>query len=437
MLRPYTLATAACLLASTAASLAAQQRAAAAAELQFTVILTRHGVRSPTWTTERLNEFSSEAWPDWGVPPGHLTPHGRTLMKIFGAYYRQYFAGRGLFRAGGCEDAGRLFIWADTDQRTLETGRALSEGVFPGCKVPVHALAEGEPDPLFSPVALGIGKPDRKLAGAAVSGRVGGRPEALLHAYRPALETLQYVLTGCKSGAKCAPVKQWLLDLPAGIDLPGKGDRLTEMTGPLATASTLSQVFLLEYCNGMAGKQLGWGRLDESTVRQMLTLHTAYADLLRRTTYIARIQGSNLLSHMLNAMEQAVARKAVPGALGKPGDRAVIVVGHDTNLSNLSGMLGISWLLEGYQRDDTPPGGALVFELWREATAGRYSVRTYYTAQTLAQMRNALPLSLDAPPPRAPVFLPGCGTAAEGFPCEWGEFRRIMQTAIDPAFVKP
>jgi 4-phytase/acid phosphatase len=361
-------------------------------------------------------------------------------MKLFGAYDRAYLAQAGLLSPKGCAEAGRVYIWADTDQRTLETGRALAEGMLPDCAVEVHALPEGTDDPLFSPIKAGVGRPDRALAAAAVSGRIGGKPEALLDAYRPALETMQQVLLGCKPGTKCPPegktVKQSLLELPASVG-PGKSDRLAELRGPLTPASTLAQVFLLEYANGMAGKELGWGRVNESNLRQMMTLHTAYSDLLRRTPQIGRAQASNLLSHMLKAMEQAVAGKAVPGALGKPGDRVVILVGHDTNLCNVAGMLGLSWLIEGYQRDDTPPGGALVFELWRRRADGEHAVRTYYMAQTLEQMRRALPLTLDSPPPRAPVFMPRCSTAGEVFACGWKAFQRAIDSAIDPAFVKP
>jgi 4-phytase/acid phosphatase len=248
------------------------------------------------------------------------------------------------------------------------------------------------------------------------------------------------VLLGCTPGAKCPPegtsVKQSLLQLTTSVT-QGKGDHLVELAGPLSTAHSFAEDFLLEYTNGMADKTLGWGRVNESNLRQMMSLHAAYSELLRRTPYLARTNGSNLLSHMLKSMEQAVAGKAVAGALGKLGDKGVVIVGHDTNLCNVAGMLGLSWLLEGYQPDDTPPGGALVFELWRHPVTGEYTVRTYYTAQTLEQMRKALPLTLDSPPAKAAVFVPGCSTADEGFACGWKEFRRTLETAIDPAFVGP
>jgi len=158
---------------------------------------------------------------------------------------------------------------------------------------------------------------------------------------------------------------------------------------------------------------------------------------MRRTPYLARANGSNLLSHMLRSIEQSAAGKVVPGALGTPLDKVLVIVGHDTNIANFAGMLGLSWLIEGYQRDDTPPGGALVFELWRHPVTGAYTVRTSYTAQTLEQMREARPLTLDSPPATAPVFIPGCSTADEGFACTWSEFRRAVEAAIDPASVKP
>jgi 4-phytase/acid phosphatase len=407
----------------------AQGTPARGEELKFVAIVTRHGVRPPTVANDQIDPYAAEPWPKWDVPPGYLTAHGRALMKLFGAYDRAQFARAGLFAPAGCADAGRVYFWADTDERTIETGHALVEGMLPGCTVEVRSAPAGTPDPLFNPVAAGVGHADPDLAVAAVSGRIGGHPEALLAAYRPALETMQQVLTAGKSA------KQPLLGLPVSLG-PAAGG-LVEMRGPLATASSLAEDFLLEYTNGMQGHDLGWGRLTEANLRQMMTLNVAHTDLTRRTPQIARPSASNLLSHVVKAMEQAVTGKAVPGAIGKAGDRMLVIVGHDSNLSNIQGTLNLSWLLPGYQPNDTPPGGALVFELWRQAAGGGYSVRTYYTAQTMEQMRQALPLTLDAPPAKATVFVPGCSTAKAGWPCDWKAFQRTIETSIDRAFVKP
>jgi 4-phytase/acid phosphatase len=361
-------------------------------------------------------------------------------MELVGAYDRAYLSQAGLLSASGCEDAGRVFIWADTDERTIETGRALASGIAPGCHVEVRSLPQGTDDPLFSPIAVGVAHADRATAVASVMGRLGSRPAAVVEAYRPAFETMQEVLLGCTPGPNCPPegtsAPQSLLKLPTSVG-PGKGDSLVDFAGPLSIASTLAQNFLLEYANAMPAKDLGWGRLTETKLHQMMTLHGLYSDLMRRTSYVARANGSNLLSHMLRSIEQAISSKPVPGALGSPADRVLVVVGHDTNIANFAGMLGLSWLIEGYQRDDTPPGGALVFEVWRDSASGAYTVRTSYTAQTLEQMREAQPLTLASPPAKAPVFVPGCSTADEGFACTWSEFRRTVDQAIDPTSVKP
>lgn len=418
----------------------AQNAAASPSELKFAVILSRHGVRSPTWTAEELNRYSSDPWPDWGVAPGELTAHGKKLMTLFGAYDHAYLAAAGLLHPTGCEDAGYVHFRADTDQRSRETGRALAAGMLPGCSVEVHSLPGSQDDPLFSPVATGLAKGDGNLASAAVLGRIGGHPAALNDVYRHAFDTLREVLFGCPPQAPCPaeskPGKQSLLSLPSAIG-PADSDHLTDLRGPVRTGSTLAEDFLLEYTNGMTGKDLGWGRLDEAKLREVMRIHTAYSDLLRWTPYIARVQASNLMSHILQSIKQAVTQERAPGSLGKPGDRVLVLVGHDTNISNVAGMLGISWLLEDYQRDDTPPGGALVFELWRRPREGDYAVSTYYMAQSLEQMRKALPLSLDSPPAKAPVFLPGCSAANEKMTCPWKAFLRTVEGAIDPAFVKP
>jgi 4-phytase / acid phosphatase len=402
-------------------------------ELKFVVMVSRHGVRSPTGKIDQLSQYSSQPWPAWSVSPGYLTAHGAKLMTIFGSYDGELFAQQGLLATGDCADAGRVTILADSDQRTRETGKALAAGLMPGCSIEVHSLAEGTPDPLFHSLGSGAGHADKQLALAAVSGRIGNNPAGLAVAYRPQLQALEEVLKGNKSDGASAATdarpKALLFDIPSSLD-PGKGDHLVDLRSPLGTAATMAENLLLEYTEGMA--EVGWGRVDADKLRELMQLHTASADVERRTNYIARAQSSNLLAHILDSIQQAIEQKPVTGALSKPSDSLLILVGHDTNLTNISGALDLGWLIDG-RRDDTPPGGALVFEVWKQGS-GDYAVRTYFMAQTLDQMRNAAPLSLATPPEREGVFVPGC-SRADGS-CGWRAFQSAVRAALDTGSVR-
>jgi 4-phytase / acid phosphatase len=381
----------------------------AAAQLKYVVIVARHGVRSPTWDAGRLNQYSAEPWPDWGVPPGYLTAHGRALETILGSYYRDSFVRDGLLRREeACRDQGRVYIWADKDQRTLETARALAEALQPGCAPPIHSQGGDGRDPIFS----GARGQEPALAAKALRERAGDG-NRLLADHHGAFETLQFILTGGKQARQ------------ALVERPGDGD----WQASLATASSLSEDLLLEYADGVRGRDLGWGRLTRENLFEVLELHRVYSDLTRRTPYFARARGSLLLKRVLASMAQAVTGRTVGEALGPVGTSVLILSGHDTNLSNISGLLELAWKLEGYQPDETPPGGALVFSLWRDPSNGTVSVRAQFVAQTLDQMREGTTLTVSAPPATQEVSIPGCGGPA----CSWEKFRAVVERAVTGA----
>jgi 4-phytase/acid phosphatase len=391
-------------------------------ELRYVVYLSRHGVRSPTGKAAQYNLYSNGAWPEWPVPPGFLTPHGFHLMELFGSYDRSRLAHEGLLQPAGCNDATHITVYADSDERTRETGKALARGLMPGCDLPVKALPEGTNDPVFHALGDADRNADAALATAAVSGRLSGDPENLTRAYKPQLSALDRILA-CAKVDSTKTARTSLLDIPAKLS-QGNGDHLVDLKGPLNTASTLAENLLLEYTEGMDKSEVAWGCATADDIAAAISLHAAATDYTQRTPVIARASASKLLDGIVRSLQQAVEGRSVSGSFGRPGDRLLILVGHDTNQENIAGLLNLSWIVDG-RRDDTPPGGALVFELWRSKSTHEYSVRTFFTAQTLDQMRNSVPLTESEAPDRTAVFIPGCSGA--DMSCDFQEFSTLLR----------
>ncbi|TAJ25097.1 MAG: AppA family phytase/histidine-type acid phosphatase, partial [Reyranella sp.] len=72
-------------------------------QIERAVLLSRHGVRSPTLSNAELDKIAATPWPTWPVEPGFLTPHGEELMRLMGSYYRLMYGGRGLVQADNCQ----------------------------------------------------------------------------------------------------------------------------------------------------------------------------------------------------------------------------------------------------------------------------------------------------------------------------------------------
>jgi 4-phytase / acid phosphatase len=396
------------------------------ARLQFVIYLSRHGVRSPTGNNAQYDVYSTAPWPKWNVPPGYLTAHGYQLMEMFGAYDRLRLSDEGLFSAKGCSDAAHLTLYADSDQRTRQTGKALAAGMFPGCAPEVKGLPEGTPDALFHPLEAHTVAADPALAAVAIGGRIGGDPTNATEAYRAQLAELDRILSNCGDPSATPVVRrESIFEVPAKL-APGSEDHLADLRGPLNTAATLTEIFLLEYAEGLDAANVGWGCVSSTNLASLLQLHTAASEITQRTKPIARVQASNLLHQVLLSLTQAATGKPATGAIGRIDDRALFLIGHDTNLASIAGALDLHWIADG-RSDDTPPGGALVFELWH-AASGEDSVRVYFTAQTLEQMRSALTLSMENPPARVPVFVPACSRV--DFSCSLGDFEMVLQRAL-------
>ena len=73
-----------------------------------------------------------------------------------------------------------------------------------------------------------------------------------------------------------------------------------------------------------------------------------------------------------------------------------------------------------------------MFELRQSQRTGAYIVRASYVAQTMDQLRNRTILTLDLPPAKAPLFIPGCSAHNAYFDCPLEDFVTVSRHAIDP-----
>lgn len=399
--------------------------------LRLVVILSRHGIRSSTWTQERLDGYSALPWPKWSVPPGDLTSRGYEQMKQFGSYDRTVLSQAGLFKADGCVDASKTYIWADTDQRTQASGKAFAEAFFPGCPPPVHGLAIGERDPVFHSRVNEVGQATTGVASAQAARRAEPQTSAV---QRELIEEMQHVLQGCAPKVACTPERAPELPLLGARVAPVRGvdDRMADSQSPLALASSFAEDLLLEYSDGMPMDQVGWGKVDEPQLRKFLTLHTEYFEQTHRSPAQARLESSTMLSQIARTLQQAVEQRPVTGAIGPANTKLVFLAGHDSNIAGVAALLGVHWSLDG-RRDDTPPGTELAFELWQDER-GAYSVRVTVAMQTLLQMREMQVLTPATPPANATLAMRGCDVREDE--CPWAGFRRIAKLATDANAVR-
>ncbi|MCI4588926.1 histidine-type phosphatase [Sphingobium sp. BYY-5] len=368
------------------------------------VLLMRHGVRPPTKAPAMPAGVAAQGWPDWPVNPGWLTPHGADAIGRIAAWDGGRLRSLGLLPAKGCPAADTVRVIADSDQRTIATADRWIAAVAPGCRVRNEHKPQDAEDPLFNAIGAGLASYDPARVNAAVAAAVGPGGIAALDArYRPLLTRLDVILCGSAKSA-CGVSKQASAISPAA---PGQRPKLS---GALDRASTASQILLLEYAEGKAASQVGWGRAKPADITALSAFHALEFALMARPVPVASASLAGLAP---------LIRQGLTGPV-----RVTLISGHDTNVANLGGLLDIHWRVPGLAADDPAPGGAIVIERLRD-TRGALYVRALYRSQTLEQMRSAASLAKDAPY-AAVLPIPGCAALGKQGLCTLADFERKL-----------
>lgn len=374
------------------------------------MVVFRHGVRAPLQGEAAAAHYADEAWPQWSTPASLVTPHGRKAVQLSGEFLRQWLVQQALLPRNGCPAPGSLTVWANTDQRTIDSGALLADALAPGCNVQAGHRAVGSNDPLFRPIEAGAVPFDANAAVAAIQRETGG-PAALLQGHAAELQALQQILGCTKTPCDFARMPSTLK--------PSADGRGLALGGPIDLTSGTGEVLLLQYAEGMPLSQVGWGRATPERLAQVSRLHALLFDIYARPHYMASRSGAPLAREVLQRFGDAQAPKVS------------VFVGSDTHIAALSSLLGVHFHLPGYGADDPPPGGALVLGLWRTPD-GHRSVRAQYLAQSLDQLRTLAPLDLDHPPLQQTLALGVCA-GEQRMACPLPAFTQALERQLQPS----
>ena len=396
--------------------------------LDKVVQVSRHGVRPPTKSNEKLlTTVTQRKWPTWLVPFGNLTGHGYTGAVEMGRYRGEVLRNAGLIPKG-CPDASQLLVHASPLQRTKATAQALLDGMFPGCGLqPTYVT--GEQDALFQANEMPFAALDPVKAKAEILKALGGSVEAAQARYKPFEEKLREV--ACLPGTDCPYGKEpWKLEQNAKGRFAIKG---------LSAGANMGEVFRLEYSQGLPLDKVAFGNARSAgEVSSLMVLTKAKYDYLNDIPYIASRGASELMNQISLELKQGTSL-AIKDAPSTPPDvQLMLLVAHDTNISYLRTMLGFGWKLGDYIENNIPPVGTLQFERYQEVKTGEYFLRIAFEAQSMDQIRNLTQLSGGQKPLKADFqSAKDCRKTSVGLLCPLKDAMVKVDQNIDPTALTP
>lgn len=396
--------------------------------LEKIITVTRHGVRSQS-NSASVQENSPTPIPVFSSKDGELTMHGYAAVTRMGDYLRRYYAHQNFVTEKACTDPKGIFIRTSAFQRTRMTARALADSLFPGCAVPIHSPENKTQDTLFEPIVSGMAPLDINKAQKSVMAALGGDFAAARQRYARQIAAMQAVVDpNCQPDRCTFTNHEWRIS-------PDKQNINISLQGPIARGNELGETFRLQYAEGMPLKDVAFNHITSATdIAPLMELKDIKFDLIEHNPYIAARGGSQLMSQILYALEKDSGFQDPDAdaqiSASAPNARMVMYVAHDTNLGYLQQLLKVSWRLEGYPQDDTPPGSTLLFERYRDSKTRQAFIGVTFITQTLDQIRRLEPLGNKNLPLQRRLNL-HCKTSLNDWLCPINEFAAQINSRLD------
>ncbi len=362
--------------------------------LKGVVIFSRHGVRVPH-IPNSFEQYADRPWPQWSLPVYYLTNHGYKLSQGMGAYYSKRYQSILANYPNTCRVINAAFSRADNEQRTVMTAKALASGLTgkTTCGAPIFHMpyTAGDPkDSYFHPDSPECQITDRDEKESFK------RLKETNSIIKAGLLLIQDVTKFCKNSLYR---EERFCTLKTLKTYYHEGN----ICGGLRDASSIAEAFLLQKAQGFPSKDIAWGKLKNKDWMILNNYHAFMKTLEGNNVYKAQRDGSNITNYLIHSLESIANRSSVSNP------DIVLIVGHDTNFSLIRTLLGISWQLPEYGREQVPPAAAWMFEIYEDAQK-KITIELFFVGQSLDQMNKGVLANTEAGHPNiVPVSVEVCG----------------------------
>ena len=340
------------------------------------IVLSRHNIRAPLVSKEKLGEITTHTWHDFGVKGGELTAHGAQIEEKMGAYCRLYFQKEELFPADYQPEARDILLYANAFQRTIATARSFETGMFPDVDVPVQYNGEvNEADPVFLPGQAGH-KPayDEKLTAELTA--LGGNA-ALTQRVAAGVKTAAVVFDNPEVSKG-----EFKVSVKDGVHLGGSIRPLM-----MTCDALVLQYYEVGDKRASFGHELTFNEWRDIAAVKDLGIH-AYRHIPTLSRALARPVLS-IFQEELNLQKR----------------KFTFLCGHDTNIASVMGAMEVkdTELPETIEQE-APIGSKLVVEEWQDADGESY-VALKLVYPSTSQLCGKTPIDADNPPQAVPLHL--------------------------------
>ena len=340
------------------------------------IVLSRHNIRAPLASAEKLGGITTHAWHDFGVKGGELTAHGAQVEEKMGAYCRLYFQQEELFPEGYQPGERDIFLYANAFQRTIATAKSFETGMFPDVDVPVQYNGDvNDSDPVFRPGQKGH-KPAYDEQLTAEIAALGGNA-ALTQSVAAGVKTAAAVLDNPQ-----VSTGEFTVSVQDGVHLSGS-------IRPLMTAcdALTMQYYELGDSRASFGHELSFNEWRDIAAVKDLGIH-AYRHLPTLSQALARPILS-IVQEELNLQKR----------------KFTFLCGHDTNIASVMGAIEVKdTTLPETIEQEAPIGCKLVVEEWQDVDGESY-VALKLVYPSTSQLCGKTPIDADNPPQAVPLHL--------------------------------